>query len=68
MKRVYVAYMLVQSIDLTSVQGRIAFTREELDGVQEDVISGYPQRTEGDKVLYEVAFRTPDIFPLVSVL
>ncbi|KAF8558611.1 zincin [Imleria badia] len=44
--------------------GRITFTREQLDGVPEDVISGYTQRTEGDKVLYEVTFRTPDIFPL----
>ena len=47
-------------------QGRITFTREELDGVPEDVISGYTQRTEGDKVLYEATFRTPDIFPIVS--
>jgi len=44
--------------------GRVTFTREELDGVPEDVISGYTQRAEGDKVLYEVAFRTPDIFPI----
>ena len=48
------------------MQGRIAFTREQLDGVPEDVISGYTQRTEGDKVLYEVTFKTPDIFPVVS--
>ncbi|KAG9310224.1 hypothetical protein JVU11DRAFT_9870 [Chiua virens] len=47
--------------------GRVSFTREELDGVPEDVISGYTQRTEGDKVLYEVTFKTPDIFPVVSV-
>ncbi|KAF8452666.1 mitochondrial endopeptidase [Boletus edulis BED1] len=44
--------------------GRISFTREQLDGVPEDVISGYTQRTEGDKVLYEVTFKTPDIFPV----
>ncbi|KAN0082402.1 hypothetical protein V8E55_008197 [Tylopilus felleus] len=44
--------------------GRIAFTREQLYGVPEDVISGYTQRTEGDTVLYEVTFRTPGIFPL----
>ncbi|KAG6380319.1 hypothetical protein JVT61DRAFT_8428 [Boletus reticuloceps] len=44
--------------------GRISFTREQLDGVPEDVISGYTQRTEGDNVLYEVTFRTPDIFPV----
>jgi len=44
--------------------GRITFTLAELDGVPADVISGYTQRTEGDKVLYEVTFRTPDIFPI----
>ncbi|KAG6380345.1 hypothetical protein JVT61DRAFT_8456 [Boletus reticuloceps] len=44
--------------------GRISFTREQLDGVPEDVISGYTQRIKGDKVLYEVTIRTPDVFPL----
>ncbi|KIJ13498.1 hypothetical protein PAXINDRAFT_163685 [Paxillus involutus ATCC 200175] len=44
--------------------GRITFTREELDGVPEDVISGYPKRTEDDQVLYEVTFKTPDILPI----
>ncbi|KAF9223776.1 zincin [Gyrodon lividus] len=44
--------------------GRITFTHEELDGVPEDVISGYTKRTEGDKVFYEVTFKTPDIFPI----
>ena len=48
------------------IQGHISFMREELDGVPEDVISGYAQRTEGDKVLYDVTFKTPDIWPLVS--
>ena len=48
------------------MQGHISFTREELDGVPEDVVSGYAQRTEGDKVLYDVTFKTPDIWPLVS--
>ncbi|KAF8128555.1 mitochondrial endopeptidase [Boletus edulis] len=46
--------------------GRISFTREQLDGVPEDVISRYTQRTEGDKVLYEVTFKTPDIFPVIA--
>ncbi|KAF8125483.1 hypothetical protein EV363DRAFT_1299211 [Boletus edulis] len=40
-------------------QGRISFTRDQLDGVPEYVKSGYAQRTEGDKVLYEVTFRFP---------
>lgn len=48
------------------MQGHVSFTREELDGVPEDVISGYAQRTEGDKALYDVTFKTPDIWPVVS--
>lgn len=47
-------------------QGHVSFTREELEGVPEDVISGYTQRREGDRVLYDVTFKTPDIWPLVS--
>ena len=50
------------------VQGRITFTLAELDGVPGDVISGYTQHTDGDRVLCEVTFRTPDIFPIVSVI
>ncbi|KAN0094547.1 hypothetical protein V8E55_002834 [Tylopilus felleus] len=44
--------------------GHVSFTREELDGVPEDVISGYAQRTEGDKALYDVTFKTPDMWPV----
>ncbi|KAH7885032.1 hypothetical protein F5I97DRAFT_1810510 [Phlebopus sp. FC_14] len=44
--------------------GRVSFTREELDGVPEDVISGYTKRIDGDKELYDITFKTPDIFPL----
>ncbi|KAG6380299.1 hypothetical protein JVT61DRAFT_8408 [Boletus reticuloceps] len=46
--------------------GHISFTREELDGVPEDVISGFTQRTEGDNVLYDVTFKTPDIEPVLG--
>ncbi|KAH9986700.1 Metalloprotease [Russula vinacea] len=45
-------------------KGIVSFTLEELKGVPEDVISGYAKRTEGDKVLYDVTHKTPDIFPL----
>ena len=41
------------------------FTLEELKGVPEDVVSGYPKREEDGKTLYDVTFKTPDIFPLV---
>lgn len=48
-----------------SVQGVVTFTKEELQGVPEDVVSGYTKRTEGDKEVYDVTFKTPDIFPVV---
>ncbi|KAF8169249.1 hypothetical protein BJ912DRAFT_1025654 [Pholiota molesta] len=44
--------------------GFISFTEEELKGVPKDVISGYTKRTEGDKELYDVTYKTPDIFPI----
>ncbi|PPQ65870.1 hypothetical protein CVT26_000804 [Gymnopilus dilepis] len=44
--------------------GVITFTLEELKGVPKDVVSGYTKRTEGDKEVYDVTFKTPDIFPI----
>ncbi|KAG5642147.1 hypothetical protein DXG03_003551 [Asterophora parasitica] len=44
--------------------GIITFTEEELKGVPKDVISGYTKRTEGDKEVYDVTYKTPDIFPI----
>ena len=43
----------------------MGFTLEELKGVPEDVVSGYTKREEDGKTLYDVTFKTPDIFPLV---
>ncbi|CUA68218.1 metallopeptidase MepB [Rhizoctonia solani] len=43
-------------------KGTIAFTREELKGVPEDVINGYAAVEGTDKLA--VTFKTPDIFPL----
>ncbi|QRV81064.1 metallopeptidase MepB [Ceratobasidium sp. AG-Ba] len=43
-------------------KGTIAFTREELKGVPEDVVGGYAVVEGTDKVA--VTFKTPDIFPL----
>jgi hypothetical protein len=45
----------------------ISFTEEELRGVPKDVISGYKKRTEASKELYDVTYKTPDIFPIVSI-
>lgn len=53
---------------LTSSQGVISFTLEELDGVPSDVISGYTKRSEGSKEVYDVTYKTPDIFPIVCVV
>ncbi|KAJ7147482.1 metallopeptidase MepB [Mycena crocata] len=45
--------------------GVVSFTKEELDGVPADVISGYAKRTgEGSTELYDVTYKTPDIFPV----
>ncbi|KAG5220918.1 zincin [Salix suchowensis] len=44
--------------------GVIAFTAAELKGVPRDVVSGYTKRTEGDSEVYDVTFKTPDIFPV----
>ncbi len=49
-------------------KGVVSFTTEELKGVPADVISGYTKRTEGDKEIYDITFKTPDIFPLVRLL
>ncbi|KAJ7175804.1 metallopeptidase MepB [Mycena filopes] len=44
--------------------GVISFTKEELEGVPADVISGYTKRAEGSTEVYDVTFKTPDIFPI----
>jgi len=44
----------------------IAFTSEEIKGVPADVVSGYSKRTEDGKDLYDVTFKTPDIFPVLK--
>ncbi|KAF7291588.1 Metallopeptidase MepB [Mycena chlorophos] len=44
--------------------GFITFTKEELEGVPSDVVSGYTKRTEGSTEVYDVTFKTPDIFPV----
>lgn len=44
----------------------MSFTLEQLKGVPEDVVSGYTKREEDGKTLYDVTFKTPDIFPLVG--
>jgi Zn-dependent oligopeptidase len=50
----------------TKHQGKISFTLAELEGVPNDVISGYTKRQEGEAEIYDVTFKTPDIFPIVS--
>lgn len=50
------------------LKGVVTFTLDELQGVPPDVISGYTKRTEESKEVYDVTFKTPDIFPIVSFL
>lgn len=45
--------------------GVVSFTRAELEGVPADVMSGYTKRTEGAHEVFDVPFRTTDIFPVV---
>jgi metallopeptidase MepB len=44
--------------------GVVTFTLEELKGIPSDVVSGYTKRTEGSKEVYDITFKTPDIFPV----
>ncbi|KAG6806558.1 hypothetical protein H0H92_010854, partial [Tricholoma furcatifolium] len=46
--------------------GVVTFTEEELKGVPKDVVSGYTKRTQDEKTVYDVTFKTPDIFPIVK--
>ncbi|OBZ71150.1 Thimet oligopeptidase [Grifola frondosa] len=57
---------LKKELSQTSLEfsGTVSFTLEELKGVPADVISGYSKRTEGNKELYDITFKTPDIFPV----
>src|SRR6266540_1562383 len=49
-------------------QAVISFTLEELKGVPKDVVSGYTKRTTEDgKEVYDVTYKTPDIFPIVRI-
>ena len=46
--------------------GFLLFTREELDGVPDDVVSGYTPVEEGGVTKHKVTHKTPDIFPLLK--
>ena len=50
---------------MDALQASISFTAKELEGVPQDVISGYTKRTEGSTEVYDVTYKTPDIFPIV---
>ncbi|KAI0050407.1 metallopeptidase MepB [Auriscalpium vulgare] len=44
--------------------GSITFTRDELKGVPEDVISGYNTHKKDGQEVFDVTHKTPDIFPV----
>ena len=46
----------------------ITFTEAELKGVPKDIISGYTKRTQDGEGVYDVTYKTPDIFPIVNLL
>ncbi|GAA5929089.1 hypothetical protein JCM1841_005136 [Sporobolomyces salmonicolor] len=49
-----------------SEDGAINFTKEELEGVPEDVVSGYPVVEENGVQKYKMTFKTPDYVPVVK--
>lgn len=49
-----------------AIQGTISFTLQELKGVPADVVSGYDKREVKGEEVYDVTFKTPDIFPIVG--
>ncbi|GAA5933687.1 metalloendopeptidase [Sporobolomyces koalae] len=47
--------------------GSILFTRQELDGVPEDVIQGYERVPQSDGTdTYKMTFKTPDYIPVIK--
>jgi len=50
-------------------KGTVLFTLKELEGVPQDVTSGYNKvdGINGEPDKYAVTFKTPDIFPLVGI-
>ena len=47
------------------LQATITFTADELKGVPKDVVGGYIKTTKDGQDLYDVTYKTPDIFPIV---
>ncbi|GAA5912308.1 metalloendopeptidase [Sporobolomyces salmoneus] len=47
-------------------EGFILFTAEELEGVPEDVLSGYEKVTEDGVEKYKMTFKTPDYTPVIK--
>lgn len=52
--------------NLNEEKGFIAFTKEELDGVPEDVIGQYEPIEEDGQAKLKVTFKYPDILPLLK--
>ncbi|GAA5888076.1 hypothetical protein JCM5296_005426 [Sporobolomyces johnsonii] len=49
-----------------SEDGALLFTKEELEGVPEDVVSGYPVVEENGVQKHKMTFKTPDYVPVVK--
>lgn len=52
--------------NLDEEHGFLLFTKEELNGVPDDVVSGYTTVEEGGITKYKVTHKTPDIIPLLN--
>ncbi|KIP08913.1 hypothetical protein PHLGIDRAFT_68434 [Phlebiopsis gigantea 11061_1 CR5-6] len=64
LKKEVSAASLEFSKNFNEEKGIIVLTADELEGVPKDVVSGYTVKTEDGVQLYEVTFKTPDIFPV----
>lgn len=57
---------LLYSKNLGEQNGFIAFTKDELEGVSEDVIKQFDTFEENGETKYKVTFKYPDIFPVLK--
>lgn len=55
------------SQNLSEESGFLLFTREQLDGVPDDVVSGFEKVEDSDgTVKYKMTFKYPDLFPVLK--
>ncbi|EIN12760.1 metallopeptidase MepB [Punctularia strigosozonata HHB-11173 SS5] len=66
LKKELSAVCLEFSKNFNEEDGVVTFTLSELEGVPADVVSGYTKRTTETGDVYDVPFKTTDIFPVLK--